>query len=258
MVRLCASSMVSAPADTATVYAPFLASMSVIFAEQSMALEPYPLATEFRQRSVATGPSSRLLQLSTHAHRSAKLRHIRAAHIQGSDTLQVLNVCLFPRLDLTLPTFSADLVTLPGGHLIAIDCQPNDATALDDDELRRAFQAHRPRLPDGGPVAPEALRFFSSCFLWSRLPLSCTPDELQALVLPAFESYLRSYLRSVDEEQPATGAAALARVRARQLEYCEYRARKDPARAMLQRLFGEEYSERLIHEALFDLPQTLA
>ena len=70
------------------------------------------------------------MQLSLHAHRSAKLRHIRAAHIQGGDGLQVLNVCLFPYLEFDLPTFSADLVTLPGGHLIAIDCQLNDPGSL--------------------------------------------------------------------------------------------------------------------------------
>ena len=44
----------------------------------------------------------------------------------------------------------------------------------------------------------------------------------------------------------------------RQLEYADYRIEKDPARAMLQRLFGDEYSERLIREALFDLPRVLA
>ena len=103
-----------------------------IFAEQGVELEPYPLAEELRQRSVTSGPSSRprRVQLSLHAHRSAKLRHIRAAHIQGGDGLQVLNVCLFPYLEFYLPTFSADLVTLPGGHLIAIDCQLNDPGSL--------------------------------------------------------------------------------------------------------------------------------
>ena len=103
-----------------------------IFAEQGVELEPYPLAEELRQRSVTSGPSSRprRVQLSLHAHRSAKLRHIRAAHIQGGDGLQVLNVCLFPHLEFDLPTFSADLVTLPGGHLIAIDCQLNDPGSL--------------------------------------------------------------------------------------------------------------------------------
>ena len=42
----------------------------------------------------------------------------------------MLNVCLFPYLEFDLPTLSADLVTLPGGHLIAIDCQLNDPGSL--------------------------------------------------------------------------------------------------------------------------------
>lgn len=259
----CAAARACDAAEAATTFTPFLESMFSIFAEHGVDLEPYPVASEFQQRSVTTGSSSRQrhVQLSLCAHRSSKLRHIRAAHIQGGEGLQVLNVCLFPRLDFTLPTFSADLVTLPGGHLIAIDCQPNEPNLppdADGGRLRRAYEEHRPHLPEGGPVAPETARFFSNRFLWSRLPLATTPAELQGLVLPAFESYLHCYLQSVHEAAPATDAATLARVRARQLEYSDYRIEKDPARAMLERLFGEEYSERLIREALFDLPAVLA
>eukprot|EP00964_Phaeocystis_antarctica_P012856 scaffold7040_cov66-Phaeocystis_antarctica.AAC.9 len=249
--------------DVPTVYTPFLDSMFAIFAEYGIELEPYPVAEELKQRSVTSGSAAkpRKVDLSLQAHRSAKLRHIRAAHIQGGDGLQVLNICLFPHLEFALPTFSADLVTLPGGHLIAIDCQPNDPSAppdTDSDRLARLYTEHRERLPDGGPVAVETARFFSDNFLWSRLPLSCSTAELQALVLPAFESYLRSYLQSAEEALPAADAATLARVHTRQLEYADYRIEKDPARAMLQRLFGDEYSERLIREALFDLPRVLA
>ena len=149
--------------DVPTVYTPFLESMFAIFAEQGIELEPYPLAEELRQRSVTSGPSSRPrhVQLSLQAHRSTKLRHIRAAHIQGGDGLQVLNICLFPHLEFALPTFSADLVTLPGGHLIAIDLQPNDPSALPDADggrLSRLYEEHRQRLPDGrlGPVEDPA------------------------------------------------------------------------------------------------------
>ena len=143
-----------------TVYTPFLDSMFAIFAEYGIELEPYPVADELRHRSVTSGSAAnpRKVELSLQAHRSAKLRHIRAAHIQGGDGLQVLNICLFPHLEFALPTFSADLVTLPGGHLIAIDCQPNDPSAppdTDSERLARLYTEHRQRLPDGGPVADE-------------------------------------------------------------------------------------------------------
>ena len=143
-----------------TVYTPFLESMFAIFAEYGIELEPYPVAEELRHRSVTSGSAAkpRKVELSLQAHRSAKLRHIRAAHIQGGDGLQVLNICLFPHLEFALPTFSADLVTLPGGHLIAIDCQPNDPSAppdTDSERLARLYTEHRQRLPDGGPVANE-------------------------------------------------------------------------------------------------------
>lgn len=253
--RCCATAAEELPGT----FAPFIDSMMAIFEEAGVPLEAYPLADEHRQRETETGSSARQqrVQLSMLAYSSTKLRHIRVAHIQGGDSLQVLNLCLFPRLDFTLPTFSADLVTLPGGHLIAIDCQPNDAKAESDSWLRDAYELHRPKLPDGGPVAPETARFFSNSFLWSRLPLSCTPDEVRALVLPAFEDYLRCYLQAVADAEPAADAETLARVREGQLAYCDYRISKDPARGMLTRLFGTEYAEELIAGALFDLPRVL-
>ena len=165
--RLGAVRACSPAEDVPTVYTPFLESMFAIFAECGIELEPYPLAEELRQRSVTSGPSSRPrhVQLSLQAHRSSKLRHIRAAHIQGGDGLQVLNICLFPHLEFALPTFSADLVTLPGGHLIAIDCQPNDPSAppdADGGRLARLYTEHRQRLPGGGS-AQWKLRLGPSC-----------------------------------------------------------------------------------------------
>ena len=47
-------------------------------------------------------------------------------------------------------------------------------------------------------------------------------------------------------------------MRAEQLAYATYRAEKDPARGMLSRLFGAEFTERLIDEVLFDLPRAIA
>ena len=79
---------------------------------------------------------------------------MRSLLLDAGPALQVLNLCLFPSLDHSLPTFSADLVTLPGGTLIAVDCQPNgfplDESSLGGKALAAAYARHRPRLPDGG------------------------------------------------------------------------------------------------------------
>lgn len=235
-----------------------------LFAEAGLTQRPYPIDEQLLHRETVSGAGKRQqrVQLSVRAFSSEALRQVRMAHIEGGRSLQVLNFCAFPSLEYGLPSFAADLVTLPGGHLIAIDYAPtrdpaSDAVFASNSALAASFAKHRESLPDGGPLPETATRFFSPYFLWSRLP---TPEGDAAIldaVLPAFEDYLRGYLELVRNAKPLADPGALSAVRERQLSYATYRAEEDPARPMLTRLFGEAYAERLIREVLFDLPYSV-
>ena len=178
----------------ATLYTPFIETARALFDEHGIELQPYTLDEKFRQRKAETGNANRrtTVQLTTEAYSSAKIRQIRLVHIQGASGLQVLNFCIFPKLEYGLPSFAADLVTLPGGHLIALDWAPNGAdwtaavgNAAGDSEgegselvgraaasrLVAAFSRHRANLPGGGDIPPAAAAFFSDCFLFSRMPM---------------------------------------------------------------------------------------
>ena len=80
---------------------------------------------------------------------------------------------------------------------------------------------------------------------------------MREAILPPYEEYLRLYLEAVAAAAPLEEPEELAAVRQAQLEYQHYRAEKDPARGMLTGLFGGDFTERLIHEVLFDLPRWL-
>jgi phycoerythrobilin:ferredoxin oxidoreductase len=242
------------------LYRPLLERGLDLFAEAGIELQDLPLEQSLRSRDATRGKGAKAtpVRLRTLAFSTATLRQVRAVSIDAGPQLQVLNFCLFPDLRYGLPTFSADCVTLPGGHLIAIDCQPNGHPSppalAAAGALGAAFARHRPSLPDGGAIPVEARRFFSPQFLWSRMPLSVGDEALIAKVLPAFEEYLAIYLAEAGRAQPHDEAAALEATRTAQLDYANYRIRKDPARPMLTSLFGPEYAERLIRELLFDLP----
>lgn len=183
---------VHVPAPTGT-YGPFVHHALDLVEESGMLMHPYAVPDELRVLEGARGA-----QLTVRSFCTDKLRQGRVLLLDGGPSLQVLNICLFPRLDLPLPTFSADLVTLPGGSLVAIDCQPNGVPprpcAHAEAALDAAFARHRPRLPDGGRIPPDTARFFSPRFLWSRLPAEMSAVQIQELLLPAFEDYLRAYL----------------------------------------------------------------
>ncbi|MGB8700762.1 MAG: phycoerythrobilin:ferredoxin oxidoreductase [Thermosynechococcaceae cyanobacterium] len=243
-----------------TLYQPFL-DTGIDLLRRSLELQPYPIPVGFETNSTVTGKGSRqeTVVTTSHAFQSAKLRQIRAAHVQGGNSLQVLNFVIFPHLNYDLPFFGADLVTLPGGHLIALDMQPlfrddPDYQAKYTTPLRPIFEQYRQHLPWGGDFPEDAQAFFSPAFLWTR------PTELEVLqthVFNAFQDYLKVYLQYVAQAEPVTNGDLLAEIRDAQLRYVRYRAEKDPARGMFKRLYGEEWTETYIHSFLFDLEQHL-
>jgi phycoerythrobilin:ferredoxin oxidoreductase len=243
-----------------TLYQPFLESAIAIL-KSRLALDSYPIPAGFDRKVAVTGSKKKAQEVVTtsYAYCAPKLRQIRAAHVQGGEALQVLNFVIFPQLNYDLPFFGADLVTLPGGHLIALDMQPLFAGNAAYEEkytqpLWATFQKHQPNLPWGGDFPEEAKPFFSPAFLWTR------PQEAEVVethVFAAFQDYLQTYLDFVDAAEPVP-PEELANVEAAQLRYLRYRAEKDPARGMFARFYGSEWTEEYIHGFLFDLERKLA
>ena len=175
----------------------------------------------------------------------------------------MLNFVINPSSRFDLPFFGADLVTLPNGHLLALDLQPVDKTDPEHTDpvwqrLMPLFERWRAELPDGGPIPDEAQPYFSPAFLWTRIPLGEEGDALiDRVIRPAFADYLQLYLELVKEAQPVDHERA-AHLLSGQRRYTAYRAEKDPARGMLTRFYGSEWTESYIHGVLFDLEEATA
>ena len=243
------------------LYQPFL-DYAIATLQERLELSPYPIPTGFERKEGVMGKGKRQENVLTtsHAFKSKKLRQIRAAHVQGGNSLQVLNFVIFPELNYDLPFFGGDLVTLPGGHLIAIDMQPlfRDDPAYQAkyaEPIMPIFEKHRANLEWGGDFPEEAQQFFSPAFLWTR------PQETEVVetqVFEAFCDYLQAYLNFVDQAEEITDSKQLDDILQAQKRYLNYRAEKDPARGMFTRLYGTEWTEEYIHGFLFDLERKLA
>jgi phycoerythrobilin:ferredoxin oxidoreductase len=243
-----------------TLYQPFL-DEAIALLKNRLELQDYPIPEGFERKANTVGKGKKQEEVLTtsYAFASPKLRQIRADHVQGGDSLQVLNFVIFPQLNYDLPFFGADLVTLPGGHLIALDMQPlfRDDAGYQEKYTRPSepiFQAHQQHLPWGGDFPEEAQPFFSPAFLWTR------PKETEVVenrVFAAFKDYLTAYLDFVDRAEPVSDSAKLDSILQAQLRYLRYRAEKDPARGMFKRFYGEEWTEEYIHGFLFDLERKL-
>jgi len=237
------------------LYSPFLTKAIELLKTNLDSLRPYPIPPGYEEKQAITGKGSRqsLVKTTSYAYQSDKLRQIRAAHVQGGKTLQVLNFVIFPHLQYDLPFFGADLVTLPGGHLIALDMQPLFQSESYRNryyigtELQSIHQKYASLLPWGGDLPEEAKPFFSPCFLWSR-PIE--DEAVSVHVFAAFQEYLQLYLKWVHQATNVTmlhDDQYLQQIRSRHLAYIQYRAEKDPARGMFTRFYGKEWTEEYIH-----------
>ena len=243
------------------IYAPFWDYAAKCLQDRLGAdLSSYPIPDGYERKEASMGKGKREATAWTqsYGYQTTKLRQIRAALVNGGPNIQVLNFVIFPHMNFDLPFLGLDLVTLPGGHLIAIDMQPLFQT----EEYQRKyaapctdiFEKHVKNLPWGGDFPEEAKAYFSPNFLWTR------PQEdqvVQTHVFEAFKDYLNRYLDLVEAAQPETDPKKLEEIATRQMAYLKYRAEKDPARGMFTRMYGPEWTETYIHEFLFDLEEKM-
>eukprot|EP00184_Porphyridium_aerugineum_P003111 CAMPEP_0184694160 /NCGR_PEP_ID=MMETSP0313-20130426/2204_1 /TAXON_ID=2792 /ORGANISM="Porphyridium aerugineum, Strain SAG 1380-2" /LENGTH=315 /DNA_ID=CAMNT_0027152399 /DNA_START=35 /DNA_END=982 /DNA_ORIENTATION=- len=250
----------AAPANVNDIYSKFWHHADETMKKRLKDLAPYPIPEGFLRKEEITGKGARAQWVSTqsYAYSTTKLRQIRAAHVQGGQALQVLNYVIFPHLNYDLPFFGADLVTLPGGHLIALDMQPLFHTDAYREKyskpLMQTFEKYKSQLEWGGDFPEEAAQYFSPCFLWTRPSKTETVDTV---VFDAFKDYLNIYLDIVDKAEKVTDPKHLQEIRDRHVSYLKYRAEKDPARGMFQRFYGPDWTEEYIEGFLFDLTRKM-
>ncbi len=225
-----------------------------------LGIESYPMLPKFLQVERNFGSKSNLSNAITNtwACKTKKLKQVRAACVDAGTSAAVLNLVINPSPSYDLPFFGADLVTLPSGHLLALDFQPvlnNDAhhLSLIVNRLIPLFDRWQSHLPDGGPIPEEAKSFFSPGFLWTRLPLNSESDKLiNSVIMTAFRDYLDLYIELVKEAEQVT-AERFNLLLDGQKRYLLYRAKKDPARGMLTRFYGSEWTESYINNVLFSI-----
>ena len=221
---------------------------------------PYSMDNEFLSKESFLGSSSnpKKVILETWGLKTDKIRQARCACLQAGEITSVMNLVISPSNNYELPFFGADFVTLPNGHLIALDLQP----ALKDDiihtqhvwsKLKSIHSNWQSNLPSGGEIPSEAKQYFSPGFLWSRIPLGEEGDKLiSQIIQPAFDEYLNFFLDLVSNAKMVSKKRSLKLLNG-QKNYMRYRAEKDPARAMLRSFFGKLWTESYINNILFDL-----
>ncbi len=223
-------------------------------------LYPCSIGLKFLEKQGITGPKSSPynVQTKTWAAKTEKLSKVRAACVKAGEKTAVFNLVAIPSEKFDIPFFGADFVTLPSGHLIALDLQPilkNDLIHMEKylDKIMPSFNSFNHYFPDGGKVPEKATKYFSPAFIWTRLPLGQdSEDIINGPLMSAFSEYLNVYLDLVCNAQRVSTLRSVELFSGKQ-DYMNYRAENDPARGMLTRFHGAAWTEEYIKEVLFSI-----
>eukprot|EP00532_Pseudo-nitzschia_australis_P008682 CAMPEP_0168163384 /NCGR_PEP_ID=MMETSP0139_2-20121125/348_1 /TAXON_ID=44445 /ORGANISM="Pseudo-nitzschia australis, Strain 10249 10 AB" /LENGTH=344 /DNA_ID=CAMNT_0008080277 /DNA_START=281 /DNA_END=1315 /DNA_ORIENTATION=+ len=200
--------------------------------------------------------------------------------------IQVLNFVVLPNADTTLPVLGIDLVSLPGSrHLLLLDAQPMAVPNPHESHWEEWYNKHvrgsvdhPEKISDeslkyawGGDFPETVKKYVSKYALWTRLQnisedtsteqkpsddktmsndTSTTPavKAIQEDIFVAFQAHLDAYLELLGRY-----ASDIAAVEGdnHQSSYLDYRRNNDPAKPMLNSLFGPEWTQTLLDKVLF-------
>tara|TARA_B100000700_G_scaffold318041_1_gene410458 strand:+ start:641 stop:1390 length:750 start_codon:yes stop_codon:yes gene_type:complete len=221
---------------------------------------PYYIPADFLEKEALVGSNDKgfYAKTITWGCKTKYLKKVRAACVQASPCASVLNLLMMPNEDIDLPFFGVDLVTLPSAHLLALDLQPilkndNEHTKKVWEKLIPIHDKWQHLLPKGSEIPQEARKFFSPGFLWTKIPIGSEADQLiQNIIYPAYKEYLSLYIELLRE------ATKVSKERSKMFSqgyqsYMSYRSTKDPARNMLTRFYGKDWTEAYIHDVLFSV-----
>jgi len=194
----------------------------------------------------------------------------------SSDGIQVLNFVVLPRADTTLPVLGIDLVSLPGSkHLLLLDAQPMVQPNPHEDHWKNWYNQHvvasgskddndeevTLKYAWGGDFPEAVQQYVSKYALWTRLQnlsegdddsgtmtTSSCVDAIQGDLFVAFQAHVDAYLELLgnfaENHEAVKGEN-------HQPSYLDYRRNNDPAKPMLNSLYGAEWTQSLLDNVLF-------
>ncbi|WP_363079472.1 phycocyanobilin:ferredoxin oxidoreductase [Leptolyngbya sp. 'hensonii'] len=190
------------------------------------------------------------LVIENRCYQAPQFRKLHLELAQVGNHLDILHCVMFPNPEYALPIFGADLVGGRGGAISAAiaDLSPVSADRI----LPSAYRAALSALPSPQFSQPRALPewgdIFSEFCLFVR-PVG-TPEEEE--FLDRVRSFLTIHCQIASQTTPLTSSRDVATVLAGQRYYCTKQQQNDKTRRVLEKSFGEEWTDRYMNTMLFD------
>jgi hypothetical protein len=221
-----------------------------------------------RKEAPAKGTEDSMVKISTRAMipsagSEGLVRYARVALLETvsessseaiqSAGIQVLNFVVIPSDSTSLPVLGIDLVSLPGNrHLLLLDAQPMTQPNPFEENWQDWYSSYvkdKPNFPWGGDFPEPVQKYVSQYALWTRLqeledPVSVIQNEVWESFVAHLDVYLDLLKKHSSNIESIQGSND-------QPGYLEYRRTNDPAKPMLNSLYGAEWTDRVLDEVLF-------
>ena len=201
--------------------------------------------------------NKKIVNLYNWAATSERIKLARTLCISSTD-YSVLNLLIIPEAVYNMPFLGLDFVSLPGYHLLVLDFQPSIQfeRQFKKEWLNKLLQIKNnfyQKFPFKQEMSQEFAQFFSPALIWMKLPKQTDSNYLISNPLfNVFQEYLNLYLEVLYETTKINEDLKSEIINGQKF-YLEFRKEKDPARPMLNKLFGSDYTENLLSDILFKI-----
>ncbi|MDZ8050567.1 MAG: 15,16-dihydrobiliverdin:ferredoxin oxidoreductase [Aulosira sp. ZfuVER01] len=210
---------------------------------------PIPPGLEYQVSDRGRNPAT----IQSWCYECPEFRKIRYTYIDAGASAQIFNSVIYPSHDYELPLLGIDFLTFGQvKNLIVMDFQP----LFQDEAYLKKYIYPLQTLHDKYPDLAQDLemKFYDANQYFSKYLLFAKTDAetVKTRVFEAFKDYLNLYWQMLDQAKPLNDQSDIQRIVKAQKDYDQYSADRDPASGLFSSYFGHEWSERFLHEFLFE------
>ena len=182
-----------------------------------------------------------------------ELRKIRYTYIDAGETAQVFNSVIYPAHHYDIPLLGIDFLTFGKKKiLVVLDFLPLFQDQAYQEKYIEQMKPIRDQYNDLAQNLEmkfyDANQYFSKYLLFAKTDAETVKNRL----FPAYQQYINLYFQMLGNAELLTDSEAIKRVVEAQKDYDQYSAERDPAAGLFSSYFGHEWSERFLHEFLFE------
>ncbi|MEH1841477.1 MAG: 15,16-dihydrobiliverdin:ferredoxin oxidoreductase [Nostoc sp.] len=210
---------------------------------------PIPPGLEYQVSDRGRNPAT----IQSWCYQCPQLRKIRYTYIDAGASAQILNSVIYPSHKYELPLLGIDFLSFGQvKNLIVMDFQPlfQDETYLK--KYIHPLQTLHEKYPDLAQGLEmkfyDANQYFSKYLLFAKTDV----ETVKTRVFEAFKDYLNLYWQMLAQAEPLIDESDIQRIVKAQKDYDQYSADRDPASGLFSSYFGHQWSERFLHEFLFE------